>query len=746
MEPASSPSTLVQEIDLEDTSEQFTIVRHDKYEDTIKNVVWLNHEDYDRMFSRYVNCPFYLEVGKKVYPVGIRKCVKPGQIGLSSAQIKALKKSEGIDWVSSSITASPFIFSPSQVSHVEKVLLRIKFTLLKREIDSDITPKVIDADYFKKILLPQLIGKYVVMRQTFNIACIVANFKIKVAGLKTVTHTSNPYSLITDTTHLMFGVNLKRKHELAFVSPTVSLEADSSAIVFTIHFDNYNSSKDYYNPKQLDRNEIENRIRAFLKDKMIYEGYQFRFLVDDIVVRLVVHNVRTKSNIDHIEQPPQCTYRVGFAFNENVKIEIARTSNNFYLFKQTEPVFAKFIRLKVVRFMPKSNIKNNNLPTNWVETQEILNFFKKSNHLFQSYQSLSFETRNGKIELQVEFIAAVKEDTDVKEVERWSWDENTSFYINCEMGIDVAVIDSLDIKPIKLVTYVIDLVEDRQIFGEEELIEAVRKYSSTHIVRNQKLVVPLDDGTIINLCPNVMEFGTEFIQGYIGQITEATSFNFIPNSKDITIIPKAASSENLDPIEKLKKCGVAGLPNELNEFVRNLSFSMRNPIVTKERGLKLIRGVLLYGKHGTGKTLFACNLAPILGIHPSRVHMMSASTMLSKWIGETQKAIDKVFQPAIEEFNKKGDKAQTHLIIFDEVDSIGGDRNAEGNKHKKDVTNHLMLRMNGIDSIPNVLIVAMCNDEQWLDPALLRPGRFDKKIEFKNPDAEGRKFIFEVHI
>ena len=192
--------------------------------------------------------------------------------------------------------------------------------------------------------------------------------------------------------------------------------------------------------------------------------------------------------------------------------------------------------------------------------------------------------------------------------------------------------------------------------------------------------------------------------------------------------------------------GIGGLDKELGDIFRKV-FSSRaySQEYLSMYGQKHIKGILLYGPPGTGKTLIARKLSQALNCNEPKI--VNGPSLMSKWVGESEKNIRELFEPAIQEYktNKNG---QLHVIVFDEIDAIcrarGG--NSAGGANVNDLMVNQMLSMiDGVEEYNNILIIGMTNRKDLLDEALLRPGRIEAHIEIPLPDEKGRLRIFEIH-
>jgi len=181
---------------------------------------------------------------------------------------------------------------------------------------------------------------------------------------------------------------------------------------------------------------------------------------------------------------------------------------------------------------------------------------------------------------------------------------------------------------------------------------------------------------------------------------------------------------------------VGGLEQIKNELVQSVEWPLKKPEVFKRMGIKPPRGILLYGPPGCGKTLLARAVAT-----ESEANFISVKgpEIFSKWVGESEKAIREVF--------RKARTAAPAIIFFDELDSIIPRRGAgySDSGATERVISQLLTEMDGIESLQNVVVIAATNRPDILDPAVMRPGRFDRLIDVPAPDAKALMQIFKIH-
>ena len=180
---------------------------------------------------------------------------------------------------------------------------------------------------------------------------------------------------------------------------------------------------------------------------------------------------------------------------------------------------------------------------------------------------------------------------------------------------------------------------------------------------------------------------------------------------------------------------IGGLKNVKQEIREAVEWPLKYPQAFARLGIKPPRGILLFGPPGTGKTLLAKAAATESGANFIAVR---GPEILSKWVGESEKAIREIF--------RKARQYAPTIVFFDEIDSIAPARGTEtGTKVTERILSQLLTEIDQITEMSNVVVIAATNRPDMLDPALLRPGRLEKIIYVPPPDLEGRLEILKIH-
>ncbi|GBG70466.1 hypothetical protein CBR_g6594 [Chara braunii] len=182
---------------------------------------------------------------------------------------------------------------------------------------------------------------------------------------------------------------------------------------------------------------------------------------------------------------------------------------------------------------------------------------------------------------------------------------------------------------------------------------------------------------------------------------------------------------------------IGGLSEQIRELRESIELPLMNPELFLRVGIKPPKGVLLYGPPGTGKTLLARAIASNIDANFLKV---VSSAIVDKYIGESARLIREMFGYAKDH--------QPCIIFMDEIDAIGGRRFSEGTSADREIQRTLMELLNqldGFDQIGRVKMIMATNRPDVLDPALLRPGRLDRKIEIPLPNEQARIEVLKIH-
>eukprot|EP00041_Stephanoeca_diplocostata_P039742 m.1637665 g.1637665 ORF g.1637665 m.1637665 type:complete len:754 (+) comp26004_c0_seq1:96-2357(+) len=232
-----------------------------------------------------------------------------------------------------------------------------------------------------------------------------------------------------------------------------------------------------------------------------------------------------------------------------------------------------------------------------------------------------------------------------------------------------------------------------------------------------------------------------------GVVTASTQMLF--TSTAVSLAGSATSVEKksiFDPGWKFDDMGIGGLGGQFREMFRRAFVSRIFPAdVVEKLGIQHTKGMMLFGPPGTGKTLMARKIGNMLqGREPK---IVNGPEIMSKYVGESEENVRKLFADAEKEQMERGENSSLHIIIFDEIDAICKQRGSTsgGTGVADSVVNQLLSKIDGVEALNNVFLIGMTNRLDMIDEALLRPGRFELKLQIGLPDEAGRLEIFKIH-
>ena len=283
-----------------------------------------------------------------------------------------------------------------------------------------------------------------------------------------------------------------------------------------------------------------------------------------------------------------------------------------------------------------------------------------------------------------------------------------------------------------------------------------KKYAGTPINAGHVLFLILGDGRFsieaseLEIDPlgplNENDGGKKYLVNF-GFLAEDTNIDLASDSSNLKISSKVMKAKALTKFGfNFNEMGVGGLDAEISNIFRRAFTTRLYPAAYLEKyGIHHVKGILLYGPPGTGKTLIARTLANALNVKEFKV--VNGPELFDKYVGETEKKIRDLFANAEKDQKDNGDDAGLHVIVFDEIDSIcraRGTVNTGTGVHDSAV-NQLLTKIDGVNSLNNIIVIGMTNRKDLIDEAILRPGRLELHIEIGLPDEKGRQQIFNIH-
>lgn len=313
---------------------------------------------------------------------------------------------------------------------------------------------------------------------------------------------------------------------------------------------------------------------------------------------------------------------------------------------------------------------------------------------------------------------------------------------NCGAGIGEAVsVRKVEIKEAKAVT-----------------VAPARKGIIIHmggnLLKQNLLMRPLVTGDIIIPNPVVQDrrsqsslfeqfFGMDFgdflftpfgEEKFVVVSTEPKGIVRVTRATDVELLPQATTPLEEEKIPDVTYEDLGGLHEEIQKVREMIELPLKHPELFERLGIEPPKGILLHGPPGTGKTLLAKAVANESG---AKFLVINGPEIMSKFYGESEENLRKVFEQA--------EKNSPSIIFIDEIDSIAPKREEVRGEVEKRVVSQILTLMDGLKSRGKVIVIGATNIPNSLDPALRRPGRFDREIELGVPNKDGRKEILAIH-
>ena len=280
----------------------------------------------------------------------------------------------------------------------------------------------------------------------------------------------------------------------------------------------------------------------------------------------------------------------------------------------------------------------------------------------------------------------------------------------------IAIGDTITVKKIKAVPaekVVVAPLEAIPPIDERYLADALE---SVPLIKGDNVMVPYFGGRLTFQVIGVTPAADAVL------VTQKTTFHIAEKGETLRGVPQVTYED------------IGGIRGEIKKVREMIELPLRHPEIFEKLGIEAPKGVLLYGPPGTGKTLLAKAVA-----NESQAHFISISgpEIMSKFYGESEARLREIFKEARE-------KAPS-IIFVDEIDSIAPKREEVTGEVERRVVSQMLSLMDGLEARGKVIVIAATNRPNAIDPALRRPGRFDREIEIKVPDKKGRKEILQIH-
>lgn len=225
-------------------------------------------------------------------------------------------------------------------------------------------------------------------------------------------------------------------------------------------------------------------------------------------------------------------------------------------------------------------------------------------------------------------------------------------------------------------------------------------------------------------------FGTSF--PLIAAVVQPTGIVMVNENTELVL--KEAPEKEVPQISTITYDDIGGLKEEVKKIQEMVELPLRHPELFERLGIEAPKGVLIYGPPGTGKTLLAKAVAS--ESDANFVHI-GGPELVSKFVGESEEKLRQIFKDAQEN--------APSIIFMDEIDAIAPKREEATGEVERRMVSQLLTLMDGLKARGTVIVIGATNRPNSIDPALRRPGRFDREVELGVPDRQGRKEILQIH-
>ena len=274
-----------------------------------------------------------------------------------------------------------------------------------------------------------------------------------------------------------------------------------------------------------------------------------------------------------------------------------------------------------------------------------------------------------------------------------------------------------------------------------------------NLIKQNILMRPLVTGDIIIPNPIVQDrrsnsvfeqfFGMDFgdfmftpfgEEKFVVVATEPKGIVRVTRATDVELLPQVTKPLEEERIPEVTYEDLGGLHEEVKKVREMIELPLKHPELFERLGIEPPKGILLHGPPGSGKTLLAKAVANESG---AKFFVINGPEVMSKFYGESEENLRKIFEQA--------EKNAPSIVFIDEIDSIAPKREEVKGEVEKRVVSQLLTLLDGLKSRGKVIIIGATNIPNSLDPALRRPGRFDREIELGVPNKDGRKEILQIH-
>lgn len=746
-----------------------SVVLVSKPEDILLNKVWMNERDVQKMEPALWDDekPLMVQIADRVYTVIPCDWIEEKSIGLNPQQNAEVEEAVNFD---GDVMVSTFIPSDQNQQILKRAVFSVSYDD-EDELEFEDEREVLHVDvkqftnYFRNHYGGQL------FKEGQTILTYHNNIPITITLMKSRGFT-NPssyeiFGVIAEETDLIF-----KSTEFTNIKFFTSPQTGSFQFKFDVIFNHHKSEDDLEMrfrrilenrfipledtissyPFIVDADKLGDYIRKMIGDTPHCEGDLLKVPLEGgshLNARLfeVKDQRHAASNIRAVNKR-DFEYENSYRLDHRSTVEIYSGSPSLVLTKGA-PKIAKYISFYVSDVNPDKSYPGwESSSKNWINSRD---FVKKiQTHLKEFVHSTQFEIEFDGVcfLVEVEKIDAFERDKCDSHPTAyspcWKFGKNTKVNIRLNPEIERVLVQNNKGFPLKSLKVSIEpsmeVAEKKELrFKSSDIEIAFREAAPKMICLNQEFIIDLGSIGCFNAFIESFNFSKTSLNNsqdnFLGTLTEGTKFEFL-HRENFKVDEVEEPLDFSDPYKAMESLGLTGLPKGGKELLEDVLFSLTPE--GKKIGFKKPRGVILSGPPGTGKTTFVQNLRKMLGIPKSRFTMISGTTPISKWMGQSEKNIRKLFEPAIK------DPEHFYFLFIDELDGLASERSDETKNHNR-IVNEFLSQMDGVHRPENLMVFATTNHKSLIDPACFRPGRFERVVDFSLPTTQECLEILELH-
>jgi hypothetical protein len=709
------------------------------YNEIAQNVVWMNYTDFCKFSSggrQGPQRPQYVQIGNRVYQMAVKTWLPARSIGVTPLQIRELYNCKANFTYQTAENLQVSAFASIPATHC---LATISFEMMFHDGYNAITGDhaAFELSELRSDCQRQLADKYISLGQHLLLDTPSGRVKLTATDveLQNVSSTAS-WGIIDATTKIHF-----KPRGGSPISIAHQCEYDRNAkfnFKVSINGDEEGRSRGLL---PLSYDALEASVVKALSGNKLHKNQKYSITSEGHRLSITFLGPKRPT----VE--PHSHYIKSYLYAEN---PIRFTTGRSIVLLRNDSHIAKELTAEI--YAAERVEGNTQLIGKYIDAKELETSFRQAQAEFYAGENLAIQLAAVKVHLKIKSAlplgtVAAREPKGWQH--KWSLTAESKISLTTSAAVRWKLMNSLEAVEAGSVSVAIYYKsENPLILNESDMRRAVQSALTKGIARNSTFSIRLAGH---NFEAKIIDFDYAKKEGrqapleVLGKLQEGTTIKLINSSLNFALISTTSST---DSIALLKQMGLGGL-SEAGKRVVSKIVSQRSSSLKVEwerRSSHPIKGILLYGPPGTGKTFLARCIPALLGCGDSHVIQISATEVLSKWVGNSEENIRNLFAPARQAATNFENKGQVVVLIIDEIDGILPIRSDSSNSHRNGLVNEFLSQMDGLKELNNIVIVGTTNRLDQLDPAVRRPGRFDKIIEIKAPDCADRLEILEIHI